>query len=60
LLSIDAGLTDWWNCVYFVRFVKFVRYVRFSVSASWNFDETPVELDSDDSSDGEEFALSLD
>jgi hypothetical protein len=45
--------------VYFARFVEFVRFVRFGVSAGWNFDETPVEIDIDDSPDDEEFALSL-
>jgi hypothetical protein len=29
------------------------------ISTGWTFNETPVELDSDDSSDGDEFALSL-
>jgi hypothetical protein len=27
------------------------------IAAGWNFDETPAELDSDDSSDDEEFEL---
>jgi hypothetical protein len=30
------------------------------ISAGWNFSEMPVELDSDDSPDDDEFALSLD
>jgi hypothetical protein len=29
------------------------------IAAGWNFDETLVELDSDDSSDNEEFKLDL-
>jgi hypothetical protein len=31
-----------------------------AISAGWNFEETPIELDSDDSSDDEEFQLTLD
>jgi hypothetical protein len=31
-----------------------------AISAGWNFDETPIELDSDDSSDDESFVLILD
>jgi hypothetical protein len=30
-----------------------------AIAAGWNFDETPAELDSDDSSNDEEFELDL-